>query len=131
MPHLITASMRVHRSFLTAMAEFQAEGGDRPGDDSNTGQAIRKYASRWADPAEVARYVQQLEGEARDQSPRRGRVPQTTLWWVSGDEYLGRISIRHRLTAHLRRSEATSVTTSGPQHDSTGTLPQCSLPRCP
>jgi predicted acetyltransferase len=33
-----------------------------------------------------------------------GRVPQTTLWWVSGDEYLGRISIRHpdRLTAHLR-----------------------------
>ena len=103
MPHLITASMRVHRSFLTAMAEFQAEGRGGPGDDSNTGQAIRKYASRWADPAEFARYVQQLEGEARDQSPRRGgRVPQTTLWWVSGDEYLGRISIRHRLTAHLR-----------------------------
>ena len=65
MPHLITASMRVHRSFLTAMAEFQAEGRGGP--------------------------------------PRRGgRVPQTTLWWVSGDEYLGRISIRHRLTAHLR-----------------------------
>jgi predicted acetyltransferase len=103
MPHLITASMRVHRSFLAAMAEFQAEGRGGPGDDSNTGQAIRKYASRWADPAEFARYVQQLEGEARDQSPRRGgRVPQTTLWWVSEDEYLGRISIRHRLTAHLR-----------------------------
>ena len=65
MPHLITASMRVHRSFLTAMAEFQAEGRGGP--------------------------------------PRRGgRVPQITLWWVSGDEYLGRIPIRHRLTAHLR-----------------------------
>ena len=65
MPHLITVSMRLHRSFLTAMAEFQAEGRGGP--------------------------------------PRRGgRVPQTTLWWVSGDEYLGRVSIRHRLTAHLR-----------------------------
>jgi hypothetical protein len=86
MPHLITASMRVHRSFLTAMAEFQVEGRAGPGDDSNTGQAIRKYASRCADPGQFARYVQQLEDEARDQSPRRGgRVPQTTLWWVSGD----------------------------------------------
>jgi predicted acetyltransferase len=28
-------------------------------------------------------------------------VPQTVLWWVAGDEYLGRLSIRHRLTAHL------------------------------
>lgn len=24
------------------------------------------------------------------------------LWWISGDEYLGRISIRHRLTTSLR-----------------------------
>jgi predicted acetyltransferase len=29
-------------------------------------------------------------------------VPQTTLWWVSGNEYLGRISIRHLLTVSLR-----------------------------
>jgi predicted acetyltransferase len=34
--------------------------------------------------------------------------PQTTLWWVSGEEYLGRIDIRHQLTdrgpgpAHVR-----------------------------
>ena len=30
-----------------------------------------------------------------------GYVPQTVLWWVAGDEYLGRLSIRHRLTPHL------------------------------
>jgi predicted acetyltransferase len=29
-------------------------------------------------------------------------VPATTRWWVSDDEYLGRLTIRHRLTAHLR-----------------------------
>jgi len=103
MPELIPPHSRVHRSFLAAMAEFQAQGGGGPPDDSETGHAIRAYAGRWADPAEFARYLRQLGEEAQEQSPRpEGRVPQTTLWWVDGDEYLGRISIRHRLTAGLR-----------------------------
>jgi predicted acetyltransferase len=102
-PELISPDLRVHHSFLAAMAEFEAEGQGGPDDDSNTGQAIRKYARRWADPAGFARYLRELEDQARDESPRPdGRVPQTTLWWVSGNEYLGRISIRHRLTASLR-----------------------------
>jgi predicted acetyltransferase len=102
-PELIPPHPRAHHSFLAAMAEFQGEGRGGPDDDSNTGQAIRTYASRWADPAEFARYLRDPEGEAREHLPRPdGRVPQTTLWWVSGNEYLGRISIRHRLTASLR-----------------------------
>jgi predicted acetyltransferase len=68
-----------------------------------TGNAIRAYANRWADPAEFAVYLRELDDEAREDSPRpERRVPRTTLWWVSGDEYLGRVSIRHRLTGHLR-----------------------------
>jgi predicted acetyltransferase len=31
-----------------------------------------------------------------------GVVPETILWYVNGTEYLGRISIRHRLTPRLR-----------------------------
>ena len=72
MPDLIRPSPRVHRSFLAAMTEVQAEGGSGPDDDSNTGQAIRKYASRWADPAEFARYLHELEDEARIN--HRGRM---------------------------------------------------------
>jgi predicted acetyltransferase len=103
MPELIPPDPRVHRSFLAAMAEFQAEGGGAPLDNSVTGHAIRAYAAQWADPAEFARYLRQLEEDAQEQSPRpKGRVPQTTRWWVDGDEYLGRISVRHRLTAGLR-----------------------------
>ena len=102
MPELIMPHVRVHRSFLAAMAEFQSEGLGGPDDDSNTGQAIRAYATRWADPAEFARYLRELQDEAREPPPQHGgRVPQTTLWWVSGGDYLGRISIRHRLTARL------------------------------
>jgi len=29
------------------------------------------------------------------------RVPETILWWVEGDEFLGSISVRHRLNAAL------------------------------
>jgi predicted acetyltransferase len=29
-------------------------------------------------------------------------VPCTTLWWIDGSTYLGRIAIRHRLTPALR-----------------------------
>ena len=105
MPALIPPDARVHRSFVAAMAEFQAEGQGGPRDDSVTGHAIRAYANRWADPAEFALYLRELDDDAREESRRpEGRVPQTTRWWVSGDEYLGRISIRHRLTAHLRET---------------------------
>ncbi len=95
MPKLIPPDTRLHSSFLAAMAEFQAEGRGGPDDDSNIGQAIRAHASRWAEPAEFTRYLRELEDDAREESPRpAGRVPQTILWWVSEDEYLGQISIR-------------------------------------
>jgi predicted acetyltransferase len=102
-PELITPDMRVHRSFLAAMAEFQAEGGGGPSDRTLTGVSIRMYASRWADPTEFSHYLRDLAGQAQESPHPDERVPQTTLWWVSADQYLGRISIRYRLTARLRQ----------------------------
>ncbi len=31
------------------------------------------------------------------------RVPETILWWVEGPEFLGSVSVRHRLNPHLER----------------------------
>jgi predicted acetyltransferase len=102
MPELAPPTTRVHTSFLAAMAEFLAEGGGGPGDGSMTGRAIYIYGSRWAQPAVFRRYAGWLRDQAREDAPRaEGYVPTTTLWWGSGDEYLGRISIRHRLTPEL------------------------------
>jgi predicted acetyltransferase len=103
MPKLIPPSMGVHASFVAAMEELRATGQGGPGDDSTAGRELREYGSRWHEPEAFARYLRVLrDEETEDHAGRTGRVPQTTLWWVSGDEYLGRADIRHRLTDRLR-----------------------------
>jgi predicted acetyltransferase len=103
MPELTAPTVRVHASFLAAVAEFQGEGRGQAGDASMVGREINLYAGRWQDPGVFDAYVRWLRNDAVEDAPRpAGYVPSTTLWWVSGDEYLGRISIRHRLTPQLR-----------------------------
>jgi predicted acetyltransferase len=102
MPELLPPSTRVHRSFLAAMAEFRAEGRGDPDDATMVGGEIRDFGDRWAAPDAFAAYVDWLRSQVLEETPRpEGFVPSTTLWWVEGDEYLGRLAIRHRLTPHL------------------------------
>jgi predicted acetyltransferase len=102
MPLLLPPTTDVHASFLTAMKEFAAEGRGEADDNSMLGREIRQNNARWGDPVEFASYVRRLRADALEESPRpEGHVPGTTLWWVDDREYLGRLTIRHRLTAHL------------------------------
>jgi predicted acetyltransferase len=103
MPELIVPTVTVHASFVDAMAELTARGYGRPDDDSTTGHQIREWGSRWQRPDEFRRYLRSLrDAETEAHARRAGKVPETTLWWVSGDHYLGRIHIRHRLSEQLR-----------------------------
>lgn len=92
----------VHASFLSAMAEFKAERRGGPEDDSMIGHEMRSFRTTWAAPASFADYVEQLRAQALKDSPRpAGHVPCTTLWYVEGRVYIGRLAIRHRLTPGL------------------------------
>ncbi len=107
-PRFAAPSSRFRASFLEALEEFQAEG-----------RHAELDAARLADPAEFARFVAALRADARDpgaaarylartfavglDAPGYEYVPQTVLWWAAGDEYLGRLAIRHRLTPDLAR----------------------------
>src|SRR5687768_13073786 len=103
MPELIRPVDRVRESYVAAMAEFQAEGRGAADDQTMVGAEIRVYGSTWHTPEGFARYVRDLRAEAEEDAPRpAGFVPATTLWWVEGAEYLGRLAIRHRLTPKLR-----------------------------
>lgn len=103
MAELITPGVRVRPSFLAAMAEFRGEGRGSSTDRTMVGDEIRRFGHAWSGPDGFRAYVQWLLTQAREATPRcDAQVPSTTLWWVEGDEYLGRIAIRHRLTPRLR-----------------------------
>jgi predicted acetyltransferase len=101
-PGFSPPTLRVRLSFLAAMDEFRAEGRGAGADDTMLGREIREFGVAWHDPARFADYVRYLRAQPEEDSPRRpGHVPSTTLWWVAGEEFLGRLAIRHRLTPRL------------------------------
>ncbi|ONI71894.1 GNAT family N-acetyltransferase [Kribbella sp. ALI-6-A] len=99
MPTLVEPTAAVHRSFLAAWDELEPEeerwmGAHALDEDWNRAQA--------EDPAEFARLVDAIKSEADEtlELPP-GLVHQTVLWFTDGDEWLGRLSIRHDLTPAL------------------------------
>ncbi|WP_030614752.1 GNAT family N-acetyltransferase [Streptomyces sclerotialus] len=102
MPQLIAPTIRVQASFLEAMAELRAEGQGGPDDDTGVGREIRRFTGEWEDPAGFSRYTDWLRSMTRDEVARPlGLVPCTTLWYVDGDTFLGRLGLRHELDDFL------------------------------
>ena len=103
---LVDPHQRFHRSFLAAADELVAAGEERyiglpvfgcgePLGPEFTRQAI-------ADADGFAAMVRLVVGARNPFAPRpRGYVPWTELWMAEGDEYLGRITLRHELTDAL------------------------------
>ncbi len=90
---LVAPCARVHRSFLAALDEFRAEG-----------RAEDLDPVKLLDANRFAAYVDALLADALPETRRRpGWVPSTHLWFVDGDEYLGRLSVRHALNDWLRQ----------------------------
>jgi len=97
MPQLTLPDVRFHPSYLDAVREFTDAGLDPAVLES--GQ-LGMNEKAWQEPAGFAAHVDMLRAETR--RPRRpDRVPMTNLWYVEDDTFLGRLSIRHRLTPHL------------------------------
>lgn len=109
-PRLVAPAARFRASFLRALAEYHAEGPlNRELDESlleDPAEFARYVGALRADvgaPGAPFRYIFRLSREQPHDPQADGWVPQTVLWWATGDEYLGRLSIRHRLSADLPR----------------------------
>jgi len=117
MPLLVEPDIRFHESFLRAMAGFAAEGRGAEDDESMIGRDLRTWGPRWADPVEFAAYVDAVRAQALPETPRPDHmVPSTTLWWVDGDEWLGRIQLRQRLNDRLLATGGHIGYDVAPQH---------------
>src|SRR5262249_46886874 len=85
------------------MDEFREIDGRGGGGDGNVmGWYLMEYRTAWLDDAAFSEFVEEILAE-RQEDPTRPQnlVPDTELWWVDGDEFLGRIAVRHRLTPAL------------------------------
>lgn len=107
-PHLALPSSGYQGSFLAALGEYHAEGRHRELDVfhlTDRVEFVRYVAALLEDaahPGAPDRYVLGAFG-VRVEPPLDGYVPQTVLWWVDGDEYLGRVNLRHDLNRSLLR----------------------------
>jgi predicted acetyltransferase len=87
---------RFRESYVDAIREFHAIDTDRP-------PFSRHEISEIESPEAFAAFVARLHASKLPETPRPDwKVPDTTLWWVDGDHFIGRLGIRHRLTPALR-----------------------------
>ncbi|RIX31065.1 GNAT family N-acetyltransferase [Amnibacterium setariae] len=92
---LVRPDVRFHASFVRAVAEF----GDAHLDGASD---LLPPRSEPIDAATFSALVDRLRADALEATPRAAdRVPATALWIVEGDELLGFLQIRHRLTPFL------------------------------
>ncbi len=108
MPELVNPQPRFQRSFLEFVEEVLAAGEEErstglatiPAIGDSPGESFTRHELQ--DPSRFAAYIGRLRSLADRATPLpAGIVHATQLWWVDGDEYLGRLAIRHSLTPWL------------------------------
>jgi predicted acetyltransferase/precorrin-6B methylase 2 len=102
MPQLIAPDGRFRRSFAEAMDEFRAEGRGTADDRTVIGRYLREQSGAVASDEAFEAFAAGIRAQRLEETPRpEGFVPDTELWWIEGEEFLGRIGVRHRLTPAL------------------------------
>jgi len=93
--HLVAPSAQHKESFLEALREYQKEDSEIKTDLNflNIPLLEKDFQS----------YINMLFNISLGKNLPSGYVPETTYWLVDGDEYIGRIGIRHTLNESLLR----------------------------
>lgn len=106
MPQLIRPDPRLQTAFLDALAESREEDAEADhwfGLASSAAGRTRWQREDLESTDAFASFVADQLRDVEEDAPRpAGYVPATLLWWVAGDRWLGRLSLRHRLTPFLR-----------------------------
>lgn len=93
MVRLILPSVKYKKSFLTAVREFKKE---------NNWYVLSVNIPIPEVEKNFHTYVKRVKNLSKGIGVHKGYVPETVFWLVDGDTFIGRASIRHRLTKHLR-----------------------------
>lgn len=91
--HLVTPSVDFKDSYLEAVAEYHREGRYQETSLLDISADFEAYVSHLGDP----------DRQNRPLPDWAEHVPETILWLVKEDVYIGTVSIRHRLNWHLEK----------------------------
>jgi len=94
---LVLPTVEYKRSFIEAVTEYQRQGGSDDRSRRYGGLSVTELDS------DFDAYVEIEKSHALGKNLPTGYVPETTYWLVDGGEFIGRVSIRHRLTEDLRQ----------------------------
>jgi len=87
---LIRPFIKYRQSFLEAVREYHREGRNK---DIESRQS----------PKQFAEFVKKLRDQEKGINLPKGYVPASIYWLVNGNKFIGRVSLRHRLTEKLRK----------------------------
>lgn len=90
MARLVRPSARYKKSFLEAVKEPGAQ------------QLFTRFCER-PEGESFTRYVCRIRGYSKGVELKQGLVPETTYWLVEDNEYIGRLSVRHKLNRSLQK----------------------------
>ncbi|MCR4325820.1 MAG: GNAT family N-acetyltransferase [Patescibacteria group bacterium] len=97
MMELIEPSTEYKNSFIEAVKEYKEDTVD------SFRHAKYRELSLPELEADFGGFVARELGKSEGENLPEGYVPQTDYWLVDGSEFIGRVSIRHSLTEHLRQ----------------------------
>lgn len=93
MVRLVLPSVKYKKSFLAAVREFKKE---------NNWYVLSINIPIEDVEKNFPAYVQRTKNLSKGIGLVKGYVPETVFWLVNGNTFIGRTSIRHKLTKHLR-----------------------------
>lgn len=90
---LIVPSIKYRESFISAVKEYQEndQAGRRDIYELQVEELEKDFSS----------YIDKVVSESKGLNLKEGYIPQSTFWLVDNGEFIGRVSIRHKLTDHL------------------------------
>lgn len=89
---LVLPNITYKDSYLAALKEYQAEN-----------LAMYKDFDFEGVAADLEAYIELLGAQSKGERLPAGYIPHTTFWLVDGDEYIGRVDIRHELNDFLKK----------------------------
>ena len=111
---LVKPSREYLPAFLAVVEDYRA-------DQNQFGRGGIDPLIRAIDENRVDEYLKQLDDYEHEETIKPGLVPETRLWLIDGDEFIGSFSIRHRLTpefnvaSHKSPSLSTIISRTHPE----------------